>query len=64
MLLRFFKDVNRPNLGINFDPANMILYGTGDPIEALGTRPPGDVLHATVRGALPTIVAAAENAGR
>ncbi len=35
-LLEFFKDVNRPNLGINFDPANMILYGTGDPIEALG----------------------------
>lgn len=35
-LLDFFKDVNRPNLGINFDPANMILYGTGDPIEALG----------------------------
>jgi sugar phosphate isomerase/epimerase len=36
-LLRFFIDVNRPNLGINFDPANMILYGTGDPVEALGT---------------------------
>lgn len=36
-LLRFFLDVNRPNLGINFDPANMILYGTGDPVEALGT---------------------------
>jgi sugar phosphate isomerase/epimerase len=36
-LLRFFLDVNRPSLGINFDPANMILYGTGDPIEALGT---------------------------
>jgi L-ribulose-5-phosphate 3-epimerase len=35
-LLHFFKDVNRPNLRINFDPANMILYGTGDPIEALG----------------------------
>lgn len=35
-LLHFFKDVGRPNLGINFDPANMILYGTGDPIEALG----------------------------
>ena len=34
-LLHFFKDVNRENLGINFDPANMILYGTGDPIEAL-----------------------------
>ncbi len=35
-LLEFFKDVERENLGINFDPANMILYGTGDPIEALG----------------------------
>ncbi len=35
VLQRFLKDVNRPNLGINFDPANMILYGTGDPIEAL-----------------------------
>lgn len=35
VLLRFFKDVDRPNLRINFDPANMILYGTGDPIEAL-----------------------------
>ena len=36
-LLNFFIDVNRPNLAINFDPANMILYGSGDPIEALGT---------------------------
>ncbi|MCG6155207.1 sugar phosphate isomerase/epimerase family protein [Rubinisphaera margarita] len=34
-LLQFFNDVNRDNLFINFDPANMILYGTGDPIEAL-----------------------------
>jgi sugar phosphate isomerase/epimerase len=23
-------------MGINFDPANMIMYGTGDPITALG----------------------------
>lgn len=36
VLLHFLKDVGRPNLGINFDPANMILYGTGDPIDALG----------------------------
>jgi sugar phosphate isomerase/epimerase len=36
-LLRFLRDVDRANLGINFDPANMILYGTGDPVEALGT---------------------------
>ena len=40
VLLRFLKDVNRPNLGINFDPANMILYGTGDPIEALNVLGP------------------------
>ena len=36
VLLAFLNDVAKPNLGINFDPANMILYGTGDPIEALG----------------------------
>ena len=34
-LLEFINDVERDNLFINFDPANMILYGTGDPIEAL-----------------------------
>jgi sugar phosphate isomerase/epimerase len=34
-LLEFIGDVERDNLFINFDPANMILYGTGDPIEAL-----------------------------
>jgi L-ribulose-5-phosphate 3-epimerase len=40
VLLKFLKEVNRPNLGINFDPANMILYGTGDPIEALAVLGP------------------------
>jgi hypothetical protein len=35
-LAALFRDVDRANLGINFDPANMILYGTGDPTEALG----------------------------
>ena len=34
-LLQFLGDVGRPNLGVNFDPANMILYGTGEPIAAL-----------------------------
>ncbi len=33
-LLRFLEDAARDNLKINFDPANMILYGTGDPIQA------------------------------
>jgi sugar phosphate isomerase/epimerase len=36
VLLNFLRDVARPSIRINFDPANMILYGTGDPIEALG----------------------------
>ena len=35
VLRDFIADVKRPNLRINFDPANMILYGSGDPIEAL-----------------------------
>src|SRR5579885_3902923 len=35
VLLRFIDDAGRGNLKINFDPANMILYGTGDPIAAL-----------------------------
>ena len=34
-LLAFIEDVQRTNLFINFDPANMILYGTGEPIAAL-----------------------------
>ena len=34
-LLQFIGDVERDNLFINFDPANMVLYGTGEPIEAL-----------------------------
>jgi len=34
-LLRFLREVNRSNLAVNFDPANMILYGSGEPIEAL-----------------------------
>jgi sugar phosphate isomerase/epimerase len=34
-LLAFLHAVERKNLFINFDPANMILYGTGEPIAAL-----------------------------
>ncbi|HNX36450.1 MAG TPA: sugar phosphate isomerase/epimerase family protein [Kiritimatiellia bacterium] len=29
------EELNHPALGINFDPANMILYGRGDPVEAV-----------------------------
>ena len=34
-LMAFISDTQRNNLFINFDPANMILYGMGEPIPAL-----------------------------
>jgi sugar phosphate isomerase/epimerase len=34
-LLHFIDAVERRNLKVNFDPANMILYGTAEPIPAL-----------------------------
>ncbi len=34
-LIEVLREVDRPNLGVNFDPANMLLYGMGDPIDAL-----------------------------
>ncbi len=34
-LLCLLEAVGRDNLGVNFDPANMILYGSGEPLEAL-----------------------------
>jgi sugar phosphate isomerase/epimerase len=42
-MLRALLDLRRPGAGVNFDPANMILYGTGDPVEAF------DLLHEWVR---------------
>lgn len=42
-LLRLIQAVGLPNLGINLDPANLILYGKGNPIDAL------DVFGAFVR---------------
>ena len=35
LLMTFMDDVQRPNIFINFDPANLILYGIGKPLEAL-----------------------------
>jgi sugar phosphate isomerase/epimerase len=39
-LLVVLKALNKPNVGVNFDPANMILYAKGNPIEALRTLGP------------------------
>ena len=39
-LAALLAKLNHPNLGVNFDPANMILYGKGDPVAALRTLAP------------------------
>jgi sugar phosphate isomerase/epimerase len=43
-LLRMMQDVNLDNQGINLDPANLILYGKANPVDAL------DVFGTLVRG--------------
>jgi sugar phosphate isomerase/epimerase len=34
-LLDVLAELDRPTAGVNFDPANMLLYGTGEPVAAL-----------------------------
>lgn len=36
-LLQFLNNLRCKNFGVNFDPANMLLYGSGDPIDAIAT---------------------------
>ena len=36
----FLRKLDRANVGVNFDPANMILYDKGDPVAALRTLGP------------------------
>ena len=43
-LLRIIEDIGTGNLGINLDPANLLLYGKGNPVDAL------DVFGKYVRG--------------
>ena len=33
-LLRFLQEVDRPHVGVNFDPGNFVIYGTDHPVEA------------------------------
>lgn len=39
-LAAFLKELGHANVGVNFDPANMILYGKGDPVEAVRVLAP------------------------
>lgn len=44
VLLRLFEDVGTGNLFVNLDPANLIMYGKGNPVDAL------DVFGDYIRG--------------
>lgn len=39
-LADFLTELKRSNVVVNFDPANMLLYGKGDPVEAVGVLAP------------------------
>ena len=52
-LRRFLEELGHHALGVNFDPANMILYDKGDPTEAVGTL--GDwIKHVHIKDAIRT----------
>jgi L-ribulose-5-phosphate 3-epimerase len=52
-LLRVLQEIDRPNVGVNFDPANMVLYGMGDPHEAL-EQLAAHVMQVHVKDATPS----------
>jgi sugar phosphate isomerase/epimerase len=52
-LRRFLEELSHPALGVNFDPANMILYDKGDPTEAVQTLA-GWVKHVHIKDAIRT----------
>lgn len=52
-LRHFLKELNHPAIRVNFDPANMILYGKGDPIEAVEILGPW-IEHVHIKDAIRT----------
>jgi L-ribulose-5-phosphate 3-epimerase len=52
-LLQFLNDLPARNLAVNFDPANMILYGSGDPIAAVRTLG-RHIRHVHLKDAVPS----------
>jgi len=49
----FLEKLNHPAMGVNFDPANMILYDKGNPIEAVQVLAPW-VRHIHIKDAIRT----------
>jgi len=56
LLRRTLDDLACPNLKVNFDPANMLLYNMGDPIEAVEILGP-DIRSVHLKDAFPPKVA-------
>ena len=54
-LAHFLEELARPSAGVNFDPANMLLYAMGDPVAALRPLAP-HVLQVHVKDAVRTKV--------
>lgn len=54
-LAELLDRLERPGVGVNFDPANMILYGTGDPVRALTSLLPW-VMQVHIKDARPAPV--------
>jgi L-ribulose-5-phosphate 3-epimerase len=49
----FLEKLHHSTLGVNFDPANMILYEKGNPVEAVGVLGPW-IKHVHIKDALQT----------
>jgi len=52
-LRAFIEKLDHPAIGVNFDPANVILYDKGDPIEAVRTLAPW-IKHIHIKDAIRT----------
>jgi len=52
-LRHFLEELNHPAIAVNFDPANMILYDKGDPIEAVRVLAPW-IKHIHIKDAIRT----------
>ena len=53
VLKTFLDELGEPSVGVNFDPANMILYGKGDPVAAVEVLMPY-LRQVHIKDALPT----------
>jgi sugar phosphate isomerase/epimerase len=52
-LREFLEKLKHPALAVNFDPANMILYGKGNPVEAVSVLAPW-IKHVHIKDAIRT----------